>query len=185
MGETMLWIAIAGLAVNIAAFFVLHGAERENLNIRGATLHVLGDLLGSVAAIVAAGIIIATGWTAADPLLSVLVALIILRSAWYVVKESSHILLEGAPTGLDARDIEKDLVENVPEVVDVHHVHVWSITQSRPMITLHARVDTGDAPELVSARIKARLHERFGAGHATVEIEHGECADVEDGAHAH
>ena len=93
----MLAIAVLGLAVNVAAFLALHGAERDNLNVKGALLHVLGDLLGSAAAIVAALVILWTGWTPIDPLLSVLVALLILRSAWFLVRESGHILLEAAP----------------------------------------------------------------------------------------
>lgn len=182
LGGTMLVVALAGLAVNVVAFIILHGAERENLNVRGAALHVMGDMLGSVAAIVAAGIILFTGWMAADPLLSVLVALIILRSAWFVVRESSHILLEGAPTSLDPREIERDLTKTIATVTDVHHIHAWSITQSRPMVTLHARIDNGAAPERVAAEIKARLRERFGVAHATVEIEHDTCADDRDEA---
>ena len=97
LGETMLVVAAAGLVVNLIAFAVLHGGDRENLNIRGAAIHVAGDLLGSVAAIAAALVIIYTGWTPIDPILSVAVAMLILRSAWVLVKRSSHVLLEGAP----------------------------------------------------------------------------------------
>ena len=100
LGGPMLVIAVVGLAVNVGMFFVLHGADRENLNVRGAMVHVLGDLFGSVGAIAAALVILATGWTPADPLISVLVAVIILRSAWYVVRDSAHILLEGTPSDL-------------------------------------------------------------------------------------
>src|SRR5262245_58482746 len=92
---TMLWVAAAGLAVNIASFAVLHGADRDHLNVRGAIVHVLGDMLGSVAAIAAALVIMATGWVQADPILSIVVALIILRTAWSVTSDSTHILLEG------------------------------------------------------------------------------------------
>lgn len=182
LGGPMLAVAAAGLVVNIAAFVILHGADRNNLNVRGAALHVLGDLLGSVAAIAAALIILTTGWTAADPILSVLVALLILRSAWMVVKESGHILLEGAPAELDSRAIAEDLTSHIPEVVDVHHIHAWSITQERPMMTLHARVSDKARPEVVSAAIKVRLAEHFHVEHATVEIEHDDCTDEENGA---
>lgn len=182
LGGLMLGVAIAGLAVNLIAFFVLHGADKDNLNIRGAALHVMGDLLGSVAAIIAAGVILATGWTPIDPILSVLVALIILRSAWYVVRESGHILLEGAPANIDADTIAPDLVANLEGVCDVHHVHVWSITQERQMVTLHAAIDESINPEPLVRRIKERLKERFGLEHATVEIEHGQCADETHGA---
>ena len=177
LAGAMLAIAAAGLVVNIAVFAVLHGADRNNLNVRAASIHVLGDLLGSVGAIAAAVIILTTGWTAADPLISVLVAVLILRSGWKVVRESSHILLEGTPTGLALAEIEADLKANVAGIDDVHHVHAWSITQERPMLTLHARL-CGDANSAQAIRaIKARLKQRFGIAHATVEIELGDCAD--------
>ncbi len=171
LGGVMLAVAIAGLLVNIGMFFVLHGADRENLNVRGAMVHVLGDLFGSAGAIAAALVILATGWTPADPLISVLVAVIILRSAWHVVRDSAHILLEGAPSNLSTSEIETDLQKNVPDVEDIHHVHAWSITQERPMVTLHARIcETADIDGTVVA-IKTRLKARFGVTHATVEIE--------------
>ncbi len=176
-GGIMVVVAVLGLLVNIAAFWLLRGADRENLNIRGATIHVLGDLLGSVAALAAGAVILLTGWMPIDPLLSLLVAVIILRSGWKVVTAAGHILLEGAPEELDTRAIGPDLIANVKGVEDVHHVHVWSITQSRRMVTLHASIgETEDSDRAVKA-IKARLKERFGLNHATVEIERGACAD--------
>jgi cobalt-zinc-cadmium efflux system protein len=171
VGPVMAAVAAAGLVVNIAAFLVLHGADRNNLNIRGAALHVLGDLLGSAAALIAAGIVILTGWTPIDPILSVLVALLILRSAWRVVAESGHILLEGTPEDLDVGEIVSDLIDNVDGVETVHHVHAWSITQERRMLTLHARVDSSITGGAAIAAIKTRLHDRFGIDHATVEVE--------------
>jgi cobalt-zinc-cadmium efflux system protein len=176
-GGIMVVIAITGLLVNIAAFWLLQGADRENLNVRGAAIHVLGDLLGSVAALVAGAVILFSDWTPIDALLSLLVAAIIVRSGWHVVGASAHILLEGAPEELDTREINPDLVANVEGVEGVHHVHVWSITQNRRMVTLHAQVcDTAESDRLVQD-IKARLKERFGLDHATIEIEHGTCAD--------
>ena len=177
IGGTMLAIAVAGLAVNVAIFFVLHGADRGNLNVRGAMVHVLGDLLGSAGAIGAALVILATGWTAADPLISVLVAVIILRGAWHVVRDSAHILLEASPGGISTDRIEDDLPDSVAGVLDVHHVHAWSITDERPMVTLHARIDPGAAPDEIVAAVKRRLRTQFGIAHATVETEVAECAD--------
>ena len=170
LGGTMLIVAVAGLVVNIGVFFVLISGDRENLNMRGALLHVMGDLLGSAAAIIAALIIYFTGWMEADLIMSVLVALIILRSAWYVVKESAHILLEGAPEGLDRRTIEKDMHEQFSQINTVDHIHAWSISQERPMITLEAHIDPKADIEDTAKAIKARLHERFGVEHATVEV---------------
>jgi cobalt-zinc-cadmium efflux system protein len=140
-------------------------------------LHVLGDMAGSAAAILAALVIIWTGWTPVDVLLSVLVALLILRSAWGVVAESGRILIEAAPKGLDVRALARDLEANVPGVKDVHHVHAWSLTEARPMVTLHAKIgDEREAYRIVAA-VKQRLRLRFGVVHATVEIECEVCAD--------
>jgi cobalt-zinc-cadmium efflux system protein len=173
LGPVMAIVAAAGLAVNIAAFAVLHsaGAENHNLNMRGAMLHVMGDLLGSVAALVAAGIIITTGWMPADPILSVLVALIILRGAWRVVSEAGHILLEGTPSGFEVDAVISDLVDNLDGIDTVHHVHAWSITEDRRMVTLQARISDNIATTDAIAVIKSRLRENHGIDHATVEIE--------------
>lgn len=177
-GGIMVVIATLGLFVNVAAFLLLQGADRENLNVRGAAIHVLGDLLSSVAALAAGAVILFTGWTPIDPLLSLVVAAIIVRSGWRVVADAGHILLEGAPEELDTRAIGPDLVANVKGVEEVHHVHVWSITQSRRMVTLHALIcETEDSDRAVRV-IKARLKDRFGLDHATVEIERGACADA-------
>ncbi|MDX2155810.1 MAG: cation diffusion facilitator family transporter [Hyphomicrobiaceae bacterium] len=177
LGGVMLWVALAGLVVNIIAFRILHGSNDVSLNVRAAALHVTGDLLGSLAALLAAVVIILTGWTPIDPILSVLVALIILRSAWTIVAESGHILLEGAPEGIDSRAVAADLMAAVPGVHDVHHVHAWSISESRPMMTLHARIAETAPPEQTVAALKRRLHDRFGISHATIEIEREGCAD--------
>ncbi|MCW8958950.1 MAG: cation diffusion facilitator family transporter [Gammaproteobacteria bacterium] len=177
MGGMMLVVAVLGLLVNIAAFAILHGGARSDLNLRGAVVHVLGDLLGSVAAIVAAGVILLTGWMPIDPLLSLLVALLILRSAWYVVKSSAHILLEGTPEDVDVELLRRILSERVPAVVDVHHVHVWSLTPERPLLTLHVTVAEEQECAAVLAAVKTLLRERFGITHSTVQVEAGECAD--------
>jgi cobalt-zinc-cadmium efflux system protein len=173
LGGTMFWIALGGLLVNILSFLILRRGDKGNLNIRAAALHVLGDLLGSVAAIAASIVIIATGWMPIDPILSVLVAVIILRSACRVVRESSHILLEGTPPDVDVKAIGADLAAAVEGVEDVHHLHVWSITEERPMATLHARLRPGVDPGVAILGIKQRLKTRFRIDHATVEVEYG------------
>ena len=170
LGPTMMAVAIVGLIVNIVVFYILSGADKENLNVRGAALHVIGDMLGSIAAIIASIVIIYTGWMPADLIVSVIVALIILRSAWYIVKESAHILLEGAPDGLDRRAIRKDLLETFSELRCVDHIHAWSISQERPMITLEAQIEANASIEENTRAIKAHLSEKFGVSHATVEV---------------
>jgi cobalt-zinc-cadmium efflux system protein len=180
LGGVMLWVALAGLVVNLIAFRLLAGGDHENLNVRAAALHVIGDLLGSLAALAAAVVILATGWTPIDPILSVLVALLILGSAGRIVRDAGHILLQGTPAGLDPKDIARSITAAVPAVVDVHHVHAWSLSQERPIITLHARVsDDGAPPEAITAAIKAHLEERYGVDHATVELEFTHCTDAD------
>lgn len=171
LGGLMLWVALGGLLVNLLSFWILSRTEGDNLNVRAAALHVMGDLLGSVAALGASLVIIFTGWLPIDPILSVLVALLILRSAWKVVKESAHILLEGTPDGFDARVVAADLEANVPGVVRVHHIHAWTITQERPMATMEVEVEPGTDARAVKAAVKARLQAEHRLDHATVEID--------------
>jgi cobalt-zinc-cadmium efflux system protein len=174
-GGLMLAVAAAGLLVNVASFWVLSRGDRGNLNLRAALLHVAGDLLGSAGAIVAALVILASGWTPIDPILSVLVAALILRSAWHVVKESAHILLEGTPAGFDAAAVAAELHQSVPEVTAVRHLHAWSITEARPMVTLEAVLVPGADADAVRRALKARLA-ALGFDHATVET----CAEAGD-----
>lgn len=173
----MLAVAIVGLLVNLAAFRLLHGGRTDSLNVRGALLHVLGDLLGSAAAIVAALVILATGWTLIDPLLSLLVALLLLRSAVSLLRRSGHVLMEGCPADLDAADVAAAIAATVPEVDGVHHVHIWSLSPGRPLVTLHARVDRAAGHDRALERVRACLRERFGLRHATVQLEHERCVE--------
>ncbi len=174
----MMPIAVLGLLVNIAAFAILHSGDHENLNIKAAVLHVIGDLLGSVAAITAGVIIYYTGWMPIDPILSVLVALLILRSAWFVIKQSSHILLEGTPDDVDVSNLKKVLSEAVPGVIDVHHVHLWSLTPKRPIITMHVLIEKNCQYTAVLENLKQVLKNNYGIEHSTVQIEmDGNCVD--------
>ncbi|HSD70226.1 MAG TPA: cation diffusion facilitator family transporter [Woeseiaceae bacterium] len=176
--DTMLLVAVAGLLVNLLSFVVLHGGDRENLNISGAVLHVLGDLLGSVATIVAAIVIIATGWMPIDPLLSVVVALLILRSAWSLVQRSAHILLEGAPEWLDIAQMKSKITGRVPAVRDIHHVHVWGLTPQHLMLTMHVTLAESQAKATPIVRqVKSVLREEFGISHSTIEVESDDCSD--------
>ena len=179
-GGTMLVVATLGLLVNLGTLLILRngGGIGANLNVRAALLHVMSDLLGSGAAILAALVILWTGWTPIDPLLSVVIALLILRSAWLITKDAGHILLEGAPTGLDVREVQKDLETSIPEVLSIHDIHAWCLNEERPLMTLHARVSEATPPEEIAAAIKTRLKQSYGIVHATVEIEHRSCSNV-------
>lgn len=112
-----------------------------------------------------------------DPLLSMLITALILRSAWLITKDAAHILLEAAPPDLDVREVQKDLESAIPAVQSVHHIHAWSLTEDRRLMTLHARITETSPPEQISAAIKDRLKQKHGIAHATVEIEHQACAD--------
>jgi cobalt-zinc-cadmium efflux system protein len=178
VGRTMLIIACGGLVVNVIAFFVLHSGDQDNLNIRGAALHVLGDLLGSVAAIIAAVVILETGWMPIDPILSILVAALLLRSGWHLVRRSVHILLEGVPDWLNLNDLQEKIVSAVPEVIEVHHVHAWGLTPQHPMLTMHIVLGKKtDDPTAIVRRVKETLRTEFAVPHSTIELEFGDCAD--------
>jgi cobalt-zinc-cadmium efflux system protein len=177
LGLPMLSIAVIGLLVNVGAYWILSRGSQENLNVRGAALHVLGDLLGSIAAISAALVILLTGWTPIDPLLSVLVAVLILRSAWILVSQSWHVLMEGAPEWLDVRELRQALTSTVPGVLDIHHVHAWSLVPERPLITLHATVARDADHDAVLHALQHLLAQRFRIEHATIQIEREICTD--------
>ena len=178
LGETMLVVAAAGLVINLVSFAVLHTGDKENLNIRGAALHVAGDLLGSIAAIVAAIIIIYTGWTPIDPILSVAVAALILKSAWSLVKRSAHILLEGAPEWLDVETMQERIVARVSGVGEIHHVHIWGLTPQQLMLTMHVSLDGPvESQSGVIRDVKTFLQEEYGIGHSTIEVDVDGCAD--------
>jgi cobalt-zinc-cadmium efflux system protein len=174
----MLVIALAGFAVNCGAFFMLHGADRDNLNIEAALLHVLGDILASLAAVAAAIVILLRpGWVAADPILSAVAGALILRNAIGLVRRSWHVLMEATPEGVNVADIELAL-ETLDGVADIHHLHAWSLTPGKPLITLHARIDQGSDPDAVLGRIKQTLNQRFHIDHSTIQMESA-CADDE------
>lgn len=171
----MMAVAVSGLAINLACYAILHGGERSNLNMQGAALHVLGDLLGSLAAIAAAGGILLTGWTPLDPILSLLVTALILKSAWSLIARSGHVLMEGTPEGIDIDSLRSTLVDSVPGLADIHHVHLWMLTPDQPMITLHALVAGGQDEQEMLRVIQETLSVKFGLRHATVQIEKAVC----------
>ncbi|WP_312972150.1 CDF family zinc transporter ZitB [Atlantibacter sp.] len=175
-GKTMMVIAVAGLFANLLAFWILHrGSEEKNMNVRAAALHVLGDLLGSVGAIIAALVILWTGWTPVDPILSVLVSCLVLRSAWRLLKESVNELLEGAPKALDIAALKRNLSRSIPEVRDVHHVHIWLVGE-KPVMTLHVQVIPPHDHDALLGRIHHFLEHEYHVEHATVQMEYQPCS---------
>ena len=173
----MLVIAGLGLLVNVAIAAVLHKDHKSDLNVEGAFLHVMSDLVGSVATIIAGGVIYFTDWTLIDPILSIGVGILILRAGWGLVRRAAHILLEGTPETLDLEALKSSLMARVPELTEIHHIHVWLLTTERPLMTMHATIAEGADPGPVLLQIKHELHENFGISHSTVQIESGACAD--------
>jgi cobalt-zinc-cadmium efflux system protein len=171
----MLAVAFAGFAVNVIVYRILR--DGTDINTRGALAHVLGDLLSSVAAMGAAAIILATGWTPADPLLSIVVAALIVRTGMRVTRESGHALLEGTPADFDAVQVERSLLEAIPELQDVHHVHAWTVGADDSYVTLHVCAADSLGPDAAVARVQTHLAGRFGYHHVTVQVEYGACGD--------
>lgn len=171
MGNLLLAVAILGLVVNLVAFRVLHGGNPDDLNMRAAVWHVAGDLLGSVAAITAALVIMTTGWMPIDPILSVIVAIIILVGGIRIVRSTAHILIEGVPPGLSTEAIKQDLEAELADAARVDHIHAWALNESKTLVTLDVEAKAGACVESLRRAVKARLKTRFGIDHATVEIE--------------
>jgi cobalt-zinc-cadmium efflux system protein len=169
-GGWVLAAGLAGLAVNVAAARVLHGAG-GGLNVRAAFLHVLADLASSVAVLVAALVILLTGWYAADPLAGLLIGVLVLASSFSILRESIGILLEGAPEGLDTAELGRTM-RAVPEVVDVHDLHVWTITSGFPALSAHVLVEPRADCHGIRRELERVLRDRFGLSHTTLQVEH-------------
>jgi cobalt-zinc-cadmium efflux system protein len=176
LSGTMLAVALAGLVVNSIVLKTLSPAHGD-LNTAGARLHVLGDLLGSLGAVGAALLVRYFGWLWADPAVSILVSLLILGSAWRLLRRSAHILLEGTPEGMDADIVGGTIEREASGVHDVHHVHIWQLSGGRHVATLHARALDGYAPDQVILSIRNVLRERFSVDHATVQLESAPCEE--------
>jgi cobalt-zinc-cadmium efflux system protein len=173
----MLGVAVAGLLVNAVVLRTLHGHAHDDVNLAGASLHVLGDLLGSMAAVGAALAIRWLGWLWADPALSLIVAVLLLGSAWRLLRRSSHILLEGVPEGLDTTAVEAALREADDAIRDVHHLHLWQLASGSRMATVHAELRRDADGAQAMRAINDVLRERFGVQHVTVQIDTGGCLD--------
>ena len=177
----MMGIAGIGLAANLASAWVLlhQGDVKDNLNLRSAYLHVLGDALGSVGALLAGALMYFYGWYVADPIVSVAVALLILRGAWGVVSQSLHILMEGTPTGSNIEAMIASL-ETIPGVCNVHDVHVWTVTSGYDVFSCHLVVSKGTNITKVVAAGAELLERQFGIRHTTIQVleDDADCRDL-------
>ncbi len=166
----MVVIAFGGLLVNVVCAWVLHGDHKDDLNVRGAWLHIIGDALGSVGAITAGVLMTLYGWYAADPLFSVIICLLIIWSSWNLIRESTNVLLEGTPAHINLASVEDTILET-DGVRDVHDLHVWTITSGREALSAHViHVETISQAELLR-ELRAKLHDRFGVDHLTIQME--------------
>jgi cobalt-zinc-cadmium efflux system protein len=166
----MLLVAAAGLAVNLICAWILHAGRKENLNAKGAFLHVVGDAAGSVGVIAAAVLIRFTGWRIVDPLVSLLLCGLIGWSAWRLLREAFHILMEGTPEHLNLEEIRSGLA-GIPGVRNVHDLHIWTITSGFVAMTVHLIVDDPRSAPAVLAAGRDFLTQRLGIQHSTIQIE--------------
>lgn len=173
---TMILVAGLGLVLNAAIMWGLRSARRHDINVRSAFLHMLGDALGSIAIIIGALVIRSTGWYWVDPVLSFIIGALIIWTAWDIIKEALNILLEGLPRGLSLKTVGA-AIRDVEGVLDVHHLHIWSLGSSTHALSCHVLIE--DLPPSVSnailARVKCALAERFHIHHTTIQFEHAGC----------
>lgn len=177
----MLGIAVTGLVVNLVAARILQRHSAESLNVSAALRHVLADLLGSLGVIVAAVIILTTGWEYADPAVSVLIGVLVLGSSWGILRDSTQILLEGSPPGTDVQEVGRAMAA-MAGVTQVHDLHVWTITSGFPALAAHVLVGRDVDCHLKRLELEAMLRDRFGLEHTTLQVdhEHGELLQIEN-----
>jgi cobalt-zinc-cadmium efflux system protein len=172
-GGWVLAVGMIGLGVNLAAASILHRRGSESLNVQGALRHVFADVLGSVGVIAAGAIVLATGWDRADPLIALAIGGLVLASSWTLLRDSVGILLESTPRDLDAEEIGRAMVA-VPDVREVHDLHVWTITSGFPSLSAHVLVSEGADCHAKRRELDQVLAERFGLTHTTLQVEHAE-----------
>jgi cobalt-zinc-cadmium efflux system protein len=178
----MLVVALVGLAANGVSLWLLRRGQAESLNLRGAYLEVLGDLLGSAAVVVAALLIAVTGWRAADPLASVLVGLLILPRTWRLLRDAVDVLLEATPTGMDLEEVRRHIVSE-PGVADCHDLHAWTITSGMPVLSAHVVLAEGAQGPAVLDRLGECLRGHFDIEHSTFQLEPPGHRDREGATH--
>ncbi|WP_303286467.1 cation diffusion facilitator family transporter [Marinobacter sp. SS8-8] len=183
LGGPMLAVAVVGLIVNLISMRILHAGSQESLNLKGAYFEVLADMLGSVGVILAALVVLLTGWTIADPIIGAAIGLFIVPRTWILLKGALRILLEGAPAHIDAGLLRQRLIE-MPGVTEVHDLHVWSLTSGLDAMSGHLVVDDMARAGTVLAAAREAMHEDFGITHATIQIEDAAAAETEEATHA-
>jgi len=172
----MMIVATGGLIINLACAWILHGDHEVDLNVRGAWLHIIGDALGSLGAIIAGVLMMFYGWYGADPVFSVVISLLIVWSSWNLIRESVNVLLEGTPAHINLAAVEEAILET-DGVEDVHDLHIWTITSGREALSAHVIHAQKTVQPLLLKELRAKLHDRFGVDHLTIQME---TQDFED-----
>jgi len=172
----MIIVASGGLATNLLCARILHGRHDVDLNLRGAWLHIIGDALGSVAAIIAGVLMWAFGWYAADPIFSMVIAVLIIWSSWALIRESTNVLLEGTPAHINLTAVE-EVILKTDGVSDVHDLHVWTITSGRDALSAHVIHSNKISPSELLRDLRGKLHDQFGVDHLTIQMETIEFED--------
>jgi cobalt-zinc-cadmium efflux system protein len=176
LGGWMLVVGLVGIGVNLAGGAILFRSRGESLNVDAAFRHVLADLLGSIGVVVAAAMILATGWLEADPVVSILIAVLVLASSWSILRDSTSILLEAAPKGIDTRVVGERLAR-APGVVEVHDLHIWTITSGFPALSAHVLVGRGEDCHGRRRELEQLLRREFGIEHTTLQVDHASDQD--------
>lgn len=178
LGKWVIIMALIGLLVNGFSIYLLNRSAKGNINIRSAIIHILGDLLGYLAAVITGIIVNLTNWNQIDPILSTLFALLMIRSAWVIAKSAAHILMEGIPDGIDIDKVTAELKQSIPEILDIHHVHIWSLSHEYLLLTAHIQVAelSSESYKIIQA-CKALLTSKYNITHATIELEQLVCSD--------
>ncbi|MGZ6709741.1 MAG: cation diffusion facilitator family transporter, partial [Solirubrobacteraceae bacterium] len=175
-GGFVLVVGLVGACANVAAAAALGKAQRRSLNVEGARAHVLTDLFASLAAASAGAIVLLTGFNRADAIASLLVAAVMLRSGWLLLRDAGRVLLEGAPEGVDPQAVGQAMAA-YPGVVEVHDLHVWEVTSGFPALAAHVLVRPGDDCHGVRRSLQAMVGERFGIEHVTLQVDHAPAGD--------
>ena len=176
----MMPVAVAGLLINLIVFYILHSNhEGDNINMRGAILHVLMDIIGSIGAIVGGIVMYFTAWFWVDPVISVLLASLILRSGWSLLRDCVRIIMMGKPDDINVFDVERAIIANVEDVKEIHHVHIWELASGQTALTAHVVLIDGGSCNATIWKTKQVLINEFGIAHSTIQVEHNECPDEE------
>jgi cobalt-zinc-cadmium efflux system protein len=171
VSELVVIFASIGLIANISSIIILHRCGQQDINVKSAIVHIWGDFLGYLAVIVATILVHFFSWLRLDPLVSIIFALLIIKSNWSIAKDAVHILMEGTPENFNAKTMVEELKKAIPTVKDMHHIHAWSLTHDNVMLTAHVKIRKGVDQTKIADDIRSFLKNKFAIHHSTIEVE--------------